>query len=367
MSESPRISVLMAAYNAEAYIPQAIESVLTQTSQGWELIIVDDGSTDGTGEIAERYGAGDGRIRCYRNEGNLGIGPTRRRTLDLARGHYAAVLDADDAALPDWLSGRVAFLDAHEEVVVASGSRILVDERGRRLGVTREGAPPEVLQWQLLFGNPINNSSAVFRVTAALSVGGYRDYPYLEDWNLFARLSGSGRIVQSNEPHVMYRVHRLSASRTLGSDRVLLEPISRHIMAETVKRETGLTVPEELAWPLFRGRMPFTARERECSEALDFLLLALGEFLKRVPAQWHGAVAVAMLHDAAHVLRSGGWNLRQRWKALRSVVSRGGLRSLGSTTRGARAALKLLLPRRTAVRLPGARRWSADGDLARGA
>ena len=334
----------MAAYNASPFVGQAIESVLTQTFEGWELVIVDDGSTDGTGEIAERYGAGDGRIRCYLNEGNLGIGPTRRRTLDLARGHYAAVLDADDVALPDWLAQRVCFLDAHHKVAAASGSRILVDESGRRLGVTREGAPPEVLQWQLLFGNPINNSSAVFRVAAARSVGGYRDYPYLEDWNLFARLSGNGRIVQSNDRHVMYRVHRLNASKAVGSDRALLEPISRQIMAETVKRETGLSVPEELAWLLFRGRMPFTACERECGEALDFLLLALGEFLKRVPAGSQGAVAMAALHDAAHVLRSGGWTLRQRWKALRSVVSRGGFRSLGSTTRGARAALKLLLP-----------------------
>jgi hypothetical protein len=334
----------MAACNAGPYIGQAIESVLAQTFQAWELIVVDDGSTDDTAEMVRLYAARDARIRYHRNHTNLGLGPTRRRTLAAARGRYAAVLDADDVALPEWLDRRVRLLDADPDVVLASGSRIIVDQSNRRLGVSRDGSLPEVLQWQLLFGNPINNSSSVFGATEARSVGGYRDHPYLEDWSLFARLSGIGRIVQQQSPSVMYRVHSSNTSTAIGTNQALTAPISGRIIAETVERETGLTVPGELAWLLYRGRGPSPAGREECRRALDFLLLALHEYLKRVPGECHAPVAAAALHDAANVLRCGTWSLEQGWKALRAIVGRGGVRSLAWATGGTRGALKLLLP-----------------------
>ena len=99
----PQVSVLTAAYNREQYIDQAIESLLGQTYQDWELIAVDDGSTNGTAFRLQAWAQKDPRIRLYRNEKNRGIGATRKAALDLARGVYAAVLDSDDVALPGWL------------------------------------------------------------------------------------------------------------------------------------------------------------------------------------------------------------------------------------------------------------------------
>ncbi len=347
MTRSPTVSVLMAAYNAAAFVGQAIDSVLAQTFADWELIVVDDGSTDATGEIVQSYAARDARIRYCRNESNLGLGLTRQRTLALARGVYAAVLDSDDVALPEWLSRRVGLLNTHRDVALASGTRIMIDENDRRLGISRDGFPPEVLQWQLLFGNPVNNSSCVYRVAEAQGLGGYRDYPYLEDWDLPARLSGIGRIAQENHTSVMYRVHPASISKATASKRALLEPIAAQIMAETVKRETGLTLARELAWLLFRGRRPFAVTKADCYRALDFVLLTLREYLKRIPSEHRAAVAAAAMHDAANVLRCGGWSLKQGWKALRAVVDRGGMGSLRWGTGGTKGALKLLLPYHT--------------------
>jgi len=160
MPRAPRFSVLMAAYNAERYVAEAIESVLSQTFQDWELVIVDDGSTDRTGEIAESYAAKDPRVRLYRSPANTGLGAARQRTLELARGRHAAVLDADDVVLPDWLAVRARLLTTHGDLAFVSGSRLLIDGHGRRIGRTHEGAPPEVLRWRLLFGNPVRSSSS---------------------------------------------------------------------------------------------------------------------------------------------------------------------------------------------------------------
>ena len=344
MPPSPRVSVIMAAYNSAAYIAQAIESVRAQAFEDWELIVVDDASTDRTGEIAKAYAARDARIHCYRNEHNLGPGIARQRALALAQGVYAAVLDSDDIALPAWLTRRADFLDAHEDAAVVSGRRLIIDAQGRRLGISRDAAPPEVLRWQMLFGNPLGHPSSAFRVAQARAAGGYANYPCFQDWALTARLQAAGQLVQERRPSVMYRIHAASISQTVATQQAVVEPIVQRIMAETVKRETGLTIPAELAWLLFRGRQPFAATKEESGRALDFVLRALGEYLRRIPSKQRSRIAAAAMHDAANVLRCGGWGPKQGWKALRAIVTQGGVSSLGSGTNAMKGALKLLLP-----------------------
>lgn len=100
--EAPAISVIMPAYNVEKYITMAIDSVLNQTMSDFELIIINDGSTDKTGEIIERYKAKDSRIRVYHTE-NCGLASVRNRSLLYARGEYVAYIDSDDAVKEDYL------------------------------------------------------------------------------------------------------------------------------------------------------------------------------------------------------------------------------------------------------------------------
>lgn len=114
--QTPKISVIMPAYNAEQYISEAIESILNQTYSNFEFIIIDDGSTDRTVEMVQSYS--DPRIRFVQNEHNLGVAATLNRGLKLATGEYIARMDADDIALRERFGKQVSFLDMHPEIAV---------------------------------------------------------------------------------------------------------------------------------------------------------------------------------------------------------------------------------------------------------
>ena len=106
--ERPLVSVIMPAYNAEKYIEEAIRSVLSQTYTNWKLLILDDGSTDRTAELAERFANADTRIRLLRNPQNMGVARTRNRGFDMANGDWAALLDSDDVWHSDKLEKQLA-------------------------------------------------------------------------------------------------------------------------------------------------------------------------------------------------------------------------------------------------------------------
>jgi len=121
----PRVSVVMPVYNAERFLGEAVESVLRQTYGSWELLLIDDGSTDGSRALAERYAAEHPeRIRFLHHpgDGNRGASATRNLGIAHARGEYLALLDADDVWMPEKLERQVPLLDAHPEVGVLCGS-----------------------------------------------------------------------------------------------------------------------------------------------------------------------------------------------------------------------------------------------------
>ncbi|HUS83737.1 MAG TPA: glycosyltransferase family 2 protein [Anaerolineales bacterium] len=123
---NPLISVMMPAYNAAATIPMAIASLRAQTYEQWELILVDDGSTDGTGELIQQYK--DERIRYIALDRNYGRGYARQVALENCRGDFLAVLDADDLWLPQKLEIQLKFLKDNPDTV-SCGSNVLVLDR----------------------------------------------------------------------------------------------------------------------------------------------------------------------------------------------------------------------------------------------
>jgi len=110
----PQLTVLMPVYNGGPFLRSAIESILNQDFSDFDFLIIDDGSTDGSHEIAASYA--DPRIRLESNGRNLGLIATLNRGLDLARGTYVARMDADDIAFPDRLSKQLTFMEAHPEI-----------------------------------------------------------------------------------------------------------------------------------------------------------------------------------------------------------------------------------------------------------
>ena len=108
-----RVTVIMPAYNVAPYIEEAVESVLRQSFSDFELLIIDDGSSDGTHEVISRMS--DSRIRKVRNESNIGLAATLNKGLSMAQTEYIARFDGDDLASPQWLEKNVGFLDNHPD------------------------------------------------------------------------------------------------------------------------------------------------------------------------------------------------------------------------------------------------------------
>jgi len=150
MRQTPKVTVFIPVFNREDYICTAINSVLAQQYTDFEILVVDDGSSDRTVERIAAYT--DPRVRVECNPANLGIPATRNRGLELARGEYIALLDSDDYAYPDRLHRQVDFLDRHPDIVQVGSGCTLMDAEGRRLPrIRRHPLKPEAVDAHLLF------------------------------------------------------------------------------------------------------------------------------------------------------------------------------------------------------------------------
>lgn len=160
-AENPIVSVIMPAYNAEAYVQKAIASVLAQTMDTWELIVVDDCSTDATYEKAEAVSRGDARIQVLRNEVNSGVSKTRNRGIDLARGRYIAFLDSDDVWHPNKLERQLERL-TKEDAQIGYCSYAIIGADGQKARADYL-VPEQVTFEDLLKENCIQCSAMLIR------------------------------------------------------------------------------------------------------------------------------------------------------------------------------------------------------------
>ncbi|MCU0524685.1 MAG: glycosyltransferase family 2 protein [Elainella sp. Prado103] len=212
----PIVSVIMPVYNAQRYVAAAVRSILAQTYRDFEFLIIDDGSTDRSSTILQRYAATDDRIRLIRRD-NLGFVATLNELLQMAQGEYIARMDADDIALPDRFALQVAFLQTHPQVVCVGGAQDWIDAAGRILLHHPEAEDNAAIQQLALTGQtPINHPSAMMRRSAMLQVGGYdaNFYP-AEDLDLWLKLGELGELANLRQTVLCYRQHDRSISERL--------------------------------------------------------------------------------------------------------------------------------------------------------
>lgn len=210
----PRVTVLVPSYNDERFLGAAIESILAQTFTDFELLIVDDASTDGSRAVVERYR--DPRIRLLVNPTNLGGGAARNRGLAASAGEYVAALDSDDLSFPDRLERQIAYLDAHPDVAVVGSQAKLIDVNGRGIGEVWRPTTDLGIRWCRIFQNPVIQSSATFRRSVVWEeLGGYEErFRYGEDFDLWQRMAKKHAIHNLAEPLVAYRFDPRSLSST---------------------------------------------------------------------------------------------------------------------------------------------------------
>lgn len=218
MDAKPAVSVLMPVYNGEKYLAEAIESILNQSFDDFEFIIIDDGSTDGTAAILAKYERKDARI-CIHHQTNQGVIAALNKGIKLTQGKYIARMDADDVSLPERLARQVDFLETHPEIGVLGTLVQIMDGTGNTFYTwpffTQHGA----LRWCLCFFCPIMHPTAMMRRQIVEWAGGYSsDMVHAEDYDLWQRLSGMTRL--SNLPDVLLhlRIHDTNVSNVHSSE-----------------------------------------------------------------------------------------------------------------------------------------------------
>lgn len=193
---TPKVTVLTPVFNRERFVDEAIRSVIDQDFDDFELLLVDDGSTDGTPNVLEAWRQRDPRVVVVTSPVNQGIPAALNLGLAYARGTYVARLDSDDFMMPRRLAEQAAVLDARPEVALVSCAYDIVDVEGRHLRTWRGDEPHEVAAFLLNFVNVIGGGGQVmFRLAEVLEEGGYSlEYPASEDYDLWVRLLRRGRI-----------------------------------------------------------------------------------------------------------------------------------------------------------------------------
>ena len=202
----PTVSVVMSVHNGEAYLAPAIESILAQTYRDFELVVIDDGSSDTTPEIIHQY-TSDARVRVITQE-NAGLVAALNRGVSAARSELLARMDADDLSLPERLERQVAFLDAHPEVALVGSCYRTIDEKGRALTEFIAPSLNHDLCRKLYICNPFPHGGIMMRRVAFERAGRYRAcYTTTEDYDLWRRMVGRAHI--ANLPQILY-VYRIN-------------------------------------------------------------------------------------------------------------------------------------------------------------
>ena len=317
---APKVTVMMAVYNAEKYLRQAIESILRQSFHDFELVIHDDGSTDHSAEIIQSYR--DSRIRAVLNPINQGEERVRNQCLQRARGEYIAVLDADDVAHRDRLQIESDFLNRNTDVSLVGSAHEIIDEAGRVVGIQRIYSDELAIKWGLLLGNQFSHSTVMYRREDVLAIGGYDEVlSYGSDFDLWVRLTTRGRLVNLREPLSQYRVHNQNTTHTLRSS-AKADGISM-VVARSIHLITGHSIDLEVAKILTRDFHKPASTKAALELAFDTTYLCLERFINSAAPNRRDRQTIIdlVVQDLLRIANRNPGSLRlAQMKALRSVA-----------------------------------------------
>lgn len=219
----PQISVLLPAYNAEKYLAESVQSILTQTYTDFELLLLDDGSTDRTPTIAADLAKTDPRIRVITNPRNLGLSRTLNLGIAQSKADLIARMDADDISLPTRFAKQVEYLQTHHHIGVVGGNREFITADGNStLQPTKCKPNPQLAD--LLRENKLAHPTVMFRKSLVQQVGGYDTlFHHSQDYELWCRLAKITNLANLPDCLVKYRLHAESmGEKNLSTNWILL-------------------------------------------------------------------------------------------------------------------------------------------------
>ena len=240
MNQIPKISLIMSVYNGEDYLEEAIDSVLNQSFSDWELIVIDDCSTDSTAEILRRYASQDARVHVHTNEVNLRLPSSLNKAMTFARGQYIARMDADDICLPDRLEKQYAFMEKNPDVALSSCRFMTLKNGVISSGGCGGRCDHDSVKALLLVTNPILHPGIIAKADVIKSLGYDKTFTCTEDMQLWTRFIMAGYKVEIQPEYLMmYRLHdKQITATTLEKQRREIRTIQKVYFAKFLEPMT---------------------------------------------------------------------------------------------------------------------------------
>lgn len=214
MIKTPTVTVLMPAYNSASFIAEAIESVLSQTYKDYELLIINDGSSDKTQEIINSYKTKDNRIRSIKQK-NIGLVATLNKGIKLAKGAYIARIDSDDIWNSDKLIKQMSVISKDNSIVLIGSSYDIVDESGSYISRVIQPTEDDDIRRAFYLRNPFGHSSVVYLKSAVEKAGLYDENMLpAEDFDLWIKIAKLGRIENIDKICLKYRLLKSGISQS---------------------------------------------------------------------------------------------------------------------------------------------------------
>ncbi len=324
MSASPAVTVLMPVYNAAAYLPGAIDSILAQTFGDFEFLAIDDGSTDASPQILAAYAERDPRIRLVRNAANMGLARSLNRGLGLARGNYIARMDADDISMPDRLAQQLAFMESHPPVGVCGA---WVQKIGQRGGVERYPTDNVNIRCHLLFKDVLAHPTVMMRRTLFTRHGLAYDRVYepADDYDLWVRATQHTDL--ANIPRVLlhYRMHEQQVGQR---QRDIQDRAAKQIRLRQVRRlglqptDAEIATHEAISLSRFQPSRAFVAAAETWLRRLGAANTRTGHY--SAPA-FSGVLGVHWYTVCRLSTALGPWVYWTFWRSPLSLTAGGGL------------------------------------------
>ncbi len=266
--KQPLVSIVMTAYNAAEFVLQAVESIQNQTYANWELIIVNDGSTDGTSKILTKLAKNDKRILLISCRKNRGASVASNLGLSKAKGQFIARMDSDDISMPDRLVKQVRFLQSHPEVIVVGGQCELIDREGENIGMKNFPTQHKDIYEALYQYNPIQHPSLMVntKMLGKLKITYHADVLLAHDLEILFNLAQHGKLANLNNVILQYRIHTDSLSlrhpketfkhtllvRKMARQKYGYEPSKRAVVVHSMQKLIMSVIPSIVVYPLFR-------------------------------------------------------------------------------------------------------------------
>lgn len=306
----------MSVHNRQAYLAQALDSILCQSFSSFEFIVIDDASTDDTADILADYARRESRIHLLSNQKNMGLAWSLNRGLKQANGRYIARMDADDISLPLRLEKQISFMEEHPRVGVLGTAVEIIDSAGLVIGQRIYPPDPIVIRWRLAFENPLSHPTVMIRRSLLQDTPYNSDLNTAQDYDLWCRLGLRTGFANLPQPLLRFRKHDANLTYKRGAEQ---RENSLLISQNYIKNFLGALISDEVVNDLWERR-PVSSKQ-----ALEIIQL-MGDLARVIlaDADWSEAERKVLRRHVARWIferarneSSGLFEWRILWKSAR--------------------------------------------------